>query len=141
MAAPQREPRTGAVGPRPPDVLPPASAVLRERLGWAITAVGLVTAVLVAVEAPVALRAPFVLVAALLLPGFPVVARMQLDLPTMLAVDVCTSLSLEALLALGMVETRVWHPQVLGLVLTVFGIVGTLVTLTAARHDEARHLQ
>jgi hypothetical protein len=141
VAAPQREPRTGAVGASAADVLAPASALLRSRLGSAIAGVGLLTVVLVAARAPAAVRSPFVLVAALLLPGYPIVARMRLDLPTLLAIDVCTSLSLEALLALGMVEARLWHPQVLGLVLAVFGIGGTLVTLAAARHAGARHLQ
>ena len=141
MAAPHREPRTGAVGPTPAEVLAPATAVVRARLGGALAGIALVAAVLVAADAPAAVRAPFVLVAALLLPGYPIVARMRLDLPTLLAIDVCTSLALEALLALGMVEARIWHPQALGLVLTVFGVGGTFGTLTAARHAEARHLQ
>jgi hypothetical protein len=122
-------------------VLEPASALLRSRLGTAVSVVGIVAVVLAAADAPAAVRAPFVLLAALLLPGYPIVARMRLDLPTMLAVDVCTSLSLEGLLALGMVEARFWHPQALGLGLAAFGVGGTFVTLAATRRAAARHLQ
>lgn len=141
VAAPQREPRPGVVRPTSADVLEPASSLLRSRLGTAVMAVGLAAAALVAAGAPAAVRAPFVLVAALLLPGYPVVARMRLDLPTMLAVDVCTSLALEALLALGMVEAGFWHPQALGLALAAFGVGGTVFTLAATRRAEARHLR
>lgn len=127
--------------PREEQVLPPLTGRQRSWLGTGIVAVGILAVVLVAADAAPEVRAPVVLVAAMLLPGFPLVGRFHLDLPTLLAVDVCVSLALDAGLALLTVETRTWHPQALGLGLACFGVGGTFVTLTAIRHHEARHLQ
>jgi hypothetical protein len=113
----------------------------RSRLGTGVAVLGILAVLLVAGDAPAAVRAPVVLLAALLLPGYPIVARMQVDLPTLVAAAVCTSLALDAGLALLSVELRIWHPQALGLALACFGVGGTFVTLTLVRHDEARHLQ
>ena len=110
-----------------PEVLAPASPAVRVRLATAIAAVGLLAVVLVAAGTPAAVRAPFVVVAALLLPGFPVVARVRVDVPTLLALDVVTSLALESVLATVTVKLDVWHPQVLGLVLAACAVGGTLV--------------
>ena len=132
MAAP-REPE--------PDVLPLVDPVVRSRLGTVVCVLGLIAVVLAAAGAPAAVRAPFVLLAALTLPGFPLVARLKVDLPTLLAIDVCVSLALEAGLALVMVEARIWHPQALGLLLAAFGVGGTFLALTQVRHLEARHLR
>ena len=132
MAAP-REPEHA-------DVLPLVTPEQRSRIGTAISALGLLAVLLAAAGAAPAVRAPVVLLAALLLPGYPLVARLKVDLPTLLAVDVCVSLALEAGMALLTVEARVWHPQLLGLALACFGVGGTFVTLTAVRHAEARHL-
>ncbi len=132
MAAPRE--------PVQPDVLPPITALQRSRLGTGVCLVGIVAVVLAASGAPPPVRAPFVLIAALLLPAYPLVARLQVDLPTLLAIDVAASLALEAGLALLTVELRMWHPQLLGLALACFGVGGTFVTLTSIRHAEARHL-
>ena len=134
MAASSRDPHPAA------EVLPVVSAVVRSRLGLGACLIGMLAVVLVAAGAPPPVRAPFVLVAALLLPGFPVVARMRLDLPTLIAADVCTSLALDGGLALLTVQTHLWHPQAVGLALACFGVGGSLVTLTAIRYAEARHL-
>ena len=137
MAASARDPRPSAAAD---GVLPVVSAAQRSGLGIMICAVGILAVVLVAAQAPPALRAPVVLVTALLLPGFPVVARMRMDLPTLIAVDVVTSLALDGALALITVETHLWHPKAVGLILACFGMGGTFVTLTAIRYAEARHL-
>lgn len=144
MAASPRDPRPAPVSspqPEEADVLPLVTGTVRSRLGTGIAALGIVAVVLVAADAPPSVRAPVVLLAALLLPGFPLVARLRLDLPTMLAVDVCISMALEAGLSLLAVETGAWHPQAFGLALACFGVGGTFVTLMGVRHDEARHLQ
>ncbi|MFN2539727.1 MAG: hypothetical protein ABR549_16465 [Mycobacteriales bacterium] len=137
MAASPRAPRSA---PEEPDVLPLVTPTQRSRLGTGVAAVGILAVILVAADAAPTVRAPVVLLAALLLPGYPFVARLRLDLPTLLAVDVCTSLAVEAGLVLLAVELRLWHPEVIGLALACFGVGGTFVTLTAIRHDEARHL-
>jgi hypothetical protein len=129
------------VAASPDEVLPPLTGAQRSWIGAGIAGIGILAVVLVAAGAAPTVRAPVVLVAALLLPGFPLVARLRLDLPTLLAVDVCASLALDAGLALLTVETKTWHPQAVGLGLACFGVGGTFVTLTAIRHDEARHLQ
>ncbi|MCU1603177.1 MAG: hypothetical protein JWO22_3886, partial [Frankiales bacterium] len=118
----------------------PITATQRSRLGTGICVLGLVAVVLAASGAPPAVRAPFVLLAAMLLPAYPLVARLKVDLPTLLAIDVAASLALEAGLALLTVELRAWHPQLLGLALACFSVGGTFVTLTSVRHAEARHL-
>lgn len=142
MAAPQRDLRAAAPPlAAEPDVLPPATGLQRSRLGTGIAALGVLAVLLVAGSAPPPVRAPVVLLAALLLPGFPLVARMRVDLPTLLAIDVCTSLAIDGALALLTVETGLWHPLALGLALACFGVGGTFMTLTALRHAEARHLQ
>jgi uncharacterized membrane protein len=144
VAALQRDPSEGAAPTGPSDaadVLPPVSSIVRSRLGTAIACVGLLAVLLTAAGAPAALRAPVVLVAALLLPGYPLVARLQVDLPTLLAIDVCTSLALEAGLAVVTVELRFWHPMALGLALAAFGVGGTFSALMSLRHAEARHLR
>jgi uncharacterized membrane protein len=110
-------------------------------MGTAIAGIGLLAVVLTAANTPAAVRAPIVLVAALLLPGFPLVARLRVDLPTLLAINVCTSLALEAGLAVLMVELRFWHPMGLGLALATFGVGGTFSVLMSIRHAEARHLR
>jgi hypothetical protein len=137
VAASARDPRSTAAGG---DVLAPVTAAQRSGLGIAICVVGILAVVLVAAQAAAEVRAPVVLVTALLLPGFPIVARMRLDLPTLIAVDVVTSLALDGGLALLTVETHMWHPRAVGLVLACFGVGGTFVTLTAIRYAEARHL-
>lgn len=116
-----RSPSTG------PEALAPASATVRARLATGVAAVGLLAVVLAAAGTPAPVRAPVVVLAALLLPGFPVVARMRVDLPTLLALDVVTSLALESVLATVTVKLDVWHPQVLGLVLAACAVGGTLV--------------
>jgi hypothetical protein len=142
VAAPHRDTRPARAPQLAEDaVLPDITSLQRSRLGIAIIAVGVLAVLLVAAGVPAAVRAPVVLVAGLVLPGFPIIARLRVDLPTLLAIDVCTSLALEAGLALVMVKTGLWHPQLLGLVLAVFGVAGTLYTLTSVRHAEARHLQ
>jgi hypothetical protein len=142
VAAPQRDLRA-AVPPvaAEPEVLPPATGLQRSRLGTAIAATGVLAVLLVAGSAPAPVRAPVVLIAILLLPGFPLIGRLPVDLPTLIAIDVCTSLAIDGALALLTVETGLWHPLILGLVLACFGVGGTFVTLTALRHAEARHLQ
>jgi hypothetical protein len=142
VAAPHRDTRPArATQPVEDTVLADITSAQRSRLGTAFIAVGVLAVLLVASGVPAPVRAPVVLVAGLVLPGFPIVARLRVDLPTMLAIDVCTSLALEAGLALVMVETSTWHPMLLGLALAVFGVAGTLYTLTSVRHAEARHLQ
>ena len=120
--------------------LPPATSRSRSRLGMLLSALGLVAVVLVAADAPPAVRAPTVLLAALGLPGYPVVARLPVTLPALVALDIATSLAIVAGLSLVMVELEVWHPQLLGLLLAAGGTGGTMVTLTLLRHAEARHL-
>lgn len=124
-----------------PEVLPPVTALQRSRLGTAVAALGILAVLLSAAAAAPAVRAPFVLLTMLLLPGFPFAARLRVDLPTLIAIDICASLALEGGLALVMVETGLWHPRVIGLALASFGVGGTFVTLTGIRHAEARHLQ
>jgi hypothetical protein len=143
LAASTRDPRRSPPAPEadPSEVLPPITAVQRSRLGTGIAAVGILAVLLVAASAPSPVRAPVALLALLTLPGYPLVARLRVDLPTLIAADVCTSLALDAGLALLSVELRMWHPQLLALLLACFGVGGTFVTLTLVRHDEARHLQ
>jgi hypothetical protein len=142
VAAPHRDARAAAAPPAAePEVLPLVTGLQRSRLGTAAAVAGVLAVLLVAGGAPAPVRAPVVLIAALLLPGFPLVARLRVDLPTLVAIDVCTSLAIDAGLALLSVKTGLWHPLALGLVLACFGVGGTLVTLTALRHAEARHLQ
>lgn len=118
------------------DVLPPVSDRQRTVLGTTVAAIGMLAVLLGAAQAAPAVRAPAVLLAALLLPGYPIVARLRLDLPTMIAADVCLSLALDAALALLTVWGKVWEPAVSALVLACFGVGGTLVSLTAIRHDD-----
>lgn len=141
MAAPTRDPRAAAPAAAEPEVLPVLTGLQRSRLGTGIAVVGVLAVLLVAGRAPAPVRAPVVLLALLLLPGFPVVARLRVDLPTLIAVDVCTSLAIDGALALVCVEAGLWHPLAMGLVVAFFGVGGTFVTLTALRHAEARHLQ
>lgn len=141
MAAPHRDPVRGA---RPSsatsDALPPATTRSLSVLGTLAAAAGILAVLLVASDAPPAVRAPVVLVAALLLPGFPLVARLRADLPTVIAVDVCVSLALEAGAALLLVQAELFYPRALGLALAAFGVGGTLTTLAGFRAAEARHL-
>jgi hypothetical protein len=139
VAASARDPSPSAAGTGA-EVLPPVTAAQRSALGIGICVLGILAVVLVAAEASPQVRAPIVLLAALLLPGFPIVARMRLDLPTLIAVDVVTSLALDGGLALLTVETHLWHPRAMGLALACFGVGATFVTLTAIRYAEARHL-
>jgi hypothetical protein len=118
--------------------LGPASARLRLQLAYAVLALTVVTAVLVAGEAPAAVRAPFVLAAATLVPGFPLVARLPVPLPALLALDVCVSTAVEAALAFALVQVQLWYPLALGLGLGVAAAGGTLVTIGALRLDLAR---
>ncbi|MDX6266872.1 MAG: hypothetical protein QOD70_1612 [Frankiales bacterium] len=144
MAALHRDPSEGTAPTGPSDaadVLPPVSSLVRSRLGTAIAGIGLLAVVLTAVNTPAAVRAPVVLVAALLLPGYPLVARLRVDLPTLLAINVCTCLALEAGLAVLTVELRFWHPMGLALALAAFGVGGTFSVLMSLRHAEARHLR
>src|SRR3954469_23181436 len=91
VAAPHRDARAAAAPPAAePEVLPLVTGLQRSRLGTAAAAAGVLAVLLVAGGAPAPLRAPVVLIAALLLPGFPLVARLRVDLPTLVAVDVCT---------------------------------------------------
>jgi hypothetical protein len=142
VAASTRDPRRSppAAEQEQVDVLPVATSLQRSRLGTLIAAVGILAVLLAAAEAPPAVRAPVVLVAALLLPGYPFVARLRVDLPTLVAASVCTSLAIDAGVALLSVELRVWHPQTMGLALAALGVGGTFVTLTNLRHAEAQHL-
>jgi hypothetical protein len=133
VAAPTRD----DAAPPDPDVLGPVSARTKARLGWGLIAVGVLAVLLVAAGAPPALRAPVVLVAATLLPGYPLVARLPLDLPSLLALDVCASLALEAGGALLLVSTRLWYPTALGLVLAVVGVGGTLICLSSLARTSA----
>jgi len=119
------------------DVLPPISASQRFWLGSGITALGMIAVLLGAGQAPAAVRAPAVLLAGLLLPGYPLVARLRLDLPTLIAADVCVSLALDGALALLTVELHAFNPGVASLVLACFGVGGTFATLTAIRSDDA----
>lgn len=124
--------------PRPAgDVLDPASPLVRQRLGMALVAVTVLAVLLTAGDAPVAFRAPCALVAATLLPGYPLVARLPVDLPTLLALDVCVSLALEGALAFVLVETRFWHPMGLGLVLAAVAVTASLAVVMAL-WDQAR---
>lgn len=144
MAASSRDPRRSHAAQAEPEradgVLPMITPRQRSRLGTGIAALGVLAVLLVAAGAPVVVRAPVVLLAMLLLPGFPVVARLRLDLPTLVAADVCLSMAMDAGLALLTVELRAFHPMALGLGLACFGVGGTFVTLTAIRHEEAKHL-
>lgn len=113
------------------DVLPPVTDEVLRRVGQVLIAVAILAVVLSASAAPVPLRAPLVLVTATLLPGFPLVARLRVDLPTLLALSVCTSLAMDAGFALLMVEARFWHPQGLGLALAAFGVGATMTLLSS----------
>jgi hypothetical protein len=79
--------------------------------------------------APVGMRGPAVLVVATLLPGYPLVVRLRVDLATLLALDVCVSLAIDAAGAFVMVQTRFWHPLTLALVLVGVGAGTTLVSV------------
>jgi hypothetical protein len=127
VAAPSRD----DAAPADPQVLGAVGIRTKVLIGWSLIAVGVLAVVLVAGGAPVPLRAPVVLVAATLLPGYPLVVRLPLDLPTLLALDVCASLAIEGGSALLLVTTRLWHPMGLGLVLAVVGVGGILVALAS----------
>ena len=113
--------------------LPPATERERRLLGTLAVAAGVVAVVLTAGGAPPPLRTPFVLVAATLLPGYAVVARLRVDLPTLLALDVCASLALDTACAFLMVRSSFWHPQALGLALAGVGVGSALAVLSGLR--------
>lgn len=115
------------------DGLAPASSRTRQRLGLALLAVTVLAVLLVAGGAPAEVRAPFVLLSATLLPGYPLVVRFPVDLPTLLALDLCVSLALEAALTFLLVQVDFWHPQALGLALAGVGVSATIVAVTALR--------
>jgi hypothetical protein len=129
VAAPPDDARPQA----PVDVLPPASPLVRMRLGVTLVVVAVLAVLLVAGGAPVAVRAPVMLLAATFLPGYALVVRLPVDLPTLLAIDACVSLAIDASLAFLMVQTRFWFPLGLGLGLAVAGVGGALVAVTALR--------
>ena len=126
-------PHDDAVPRSASDVLGPASSRTRQRLGLALIGVTVLAVLLAAGQAPGAVRVPCVLVAATLLPGYPIVVRLPVDLPTLLALDICTSLALEAALTFLLVQADFWHPQGLGLLLAVAGVSASMLAVTALR--------
>ena len=130
-----RRPTPEGATPPDPGAAPLAPATARERwlLGVAAVATAVVAVVLTAGGAPPAARTPFVLAGATLLPGYAVVARLRVDLPTLLALDVCASLALDTALSFLMVRTSFWHPQALGLLLAVTGVAAALGVMSSLR--------
>lgn len=109
--------------------LSPASVRTRRYVGVVLVVLVVAAVVLVAATAPAPVRAPVVLLAATFGPGYPLVARLPFDLPTLLALDAATSLALEAGTAFVLVQTRTWHPQLLGLGLAAVTTGATLAVL------------
>lgn len=117
----------------PAQALSPASIVQRRRLGMGVIALSVLTVLLVAAAAPLPLRVPLVVLSATLLPGYPVVNRLPVDLPTLLALQVCASLAIEAAVTFVLVEARFWHPLGAGVVLAGLAVGATLVSVGALR--------
>ena len=111
--------------------LPLASDLQRRRLGLVVLAVAVLAVFLCAAAAPPPVRTPFVLVAASLLPGYPLVARFAVDLPTLVALDVVVSLALEAALAFVMVQASFWHPAGAALAVAAVGVPAVLLTVNS----------
>lgn len=114
-----------------PAALGPASTTVRYHLGLGVLALIVLAVLLAAGGAPTALRAPVTLLAATVVPGYALVVRLPVDLPSLLALDVCVSLALETAGAFALVQTKLWYP--LGFALTVAVVSGGL-TLVAVQH-------
>lgn len=122
--------------PAPPT--PPATPAVatdgdRRLLGLLLIALALVGVVLTAADAPPQLRAPLVLVVGSLLPGYPLVVRLPVSVPVLLALDVCASLAVETATAFVLVEADAWHPRAAGLVLTGVAVGAALVVVQDLR--------
>ena len=111
--------------------LPLASPTQRRQLGLVVLAVTVLAVALAAAGAPPAVRSPFVLVAAALLPGYGLVARIGVDLPTLVALDVVVSLAAETAVAFLMVETSFWHPAAAALGVALVCVPHALLTVNA----------
>lgn len=107
------------------------------RLGWLVLVLGVLAVLLGAAAAPREVRGPAVLAAATLLPGYPLVARLPVDLASLLALQVCVSLALEAGGAFLLVQLRYWHPQGFGLTVVGLAVAGTLVVLRQLGQDRS----
>jgi hypothetical protein len=136
VGAPHR--RHPPAAPTAHEELGPASTRLRLQLSYAALALLVLAVVVVAADAPAPLRAPVVLLAGTLVVGWPLVARLPVTLPALMALDVCVSLALEAASAFALVQTRFWHPFALGLVLSGAAAGGISVALTGLRNELAR---
>jgi hypothetical protein len=136
VAAPHRD----DASPRPeaPDALGPASTRARFLLGVVVLVTTVLAVVLGAGGAPVGLRGPAVLATATLLPGYPLVVRLRVDLASLLALDVCASLAIDAAGSFLLVQTRFWHPLGLALVLVGVGAGSTLLAVTHLRRTLAQ---
>jgi hypothetical protein len=113
--------------------LPPASSQTRQTVGIALVGLLVLAVALAAAAAPVAVRAPVVLLAATFGPGYPLVARLPLDLATLLGLAAVTSLAIEAGAAFVLVQLELWHPQVLGLALATLAAGATLALVQQLR--------
>ena len=138
MAAPHRD--DAAPSPQPSEVdrtgAPrPASTRARLELGVVLLGITVVAVVLGAAGAPAGARGPAVLLAASLLPGYALVVKLPVSLPTLLALDVCVSLALEAAGAFLLVQTRFWHPLALGIAVAALGSGATLAAVVQLRHS------
>lgn len=111
--------------------LPAASMAQRRQLGIVVLVLTVLAVAVEAAAAPPAVRVPFLLAAGALLPGYALVARLAVDLPTLVALDVVVSLAVEAALSFVMVETSFWHPSGAGLAVALVAFPATLLTVNA----------
>jgi len=85
-----------------------------------VAVLALVAVAAILADAPVWLRAPLVLAAALTAPGMPIVRFLTLGDPVARrALIVVTSVAVDTVLALAMVWTHVWYPDVVAAVLFI----------------------